>query len=487
MNSVLKAILVLLIVSVSFNSYSQTREAVFASIQKIVNRATGEKIKSFSGEEKITKQVFTPNEVSCFTKSLSKYGSEWVKRYTGIPWNDLFEHVIFDQSGDGKIKIVKLRFKKNFKSEHFTSDEAGDDDPSEYNWMELYAMAKDKDDLDKYLELLYTFKEKKAESAFNAQIRRFTKDQTIAWLKDKMNNYVEGGQFDRDFKISLDECKMVITYSGLARKYEEVIPTNIKSISKYGGFEYASNVASIRSLTADMLDNGEKKYRAFSSVGISTRDEEVVENIECAMKHLASFCGNTTAASISTNSNRYTAVFQDDFSTNGYKWLEGENGEYKFKVSEGKYMLQSKAGGYWFSTRPISFNTGKDFEISARIKKTAGTNGYYFGLVLGYELSSKHHHFAGITGQGNVVFANKGAAPADLIPGTIYTAVNKGNASNVITIKKSKNVIRMYVNSQLIGETNYQPLYGTYFGFQLWSGNEHLTIEVEDFVIKTME
>jgi hypothetical protein len=308
MKSVLKVTIVLLFISVSFNSYSQSKEEVFANIQKILNRVTGEKIKSFSGEEKITKQVFTPSEVSCFTKGLSKYGSEWVYRYTGIPWNDYFEHVIFDQSSDGKIKIVKLKFKKNFKAEHFTSDEAGDNDPGQYNWIELYALAKDKGDLDKYLELLYTFKEKKAESAFNAQIRRFTKAQTITWLMDKMNNYVEGGQFDKDFKISLDECKMVITYSGLTRKYEEVIPTNIKSISKYGGFQYESNVASIRSLSTG---DEEKKYRAFTSVGISTRDEEVVENIECAMKHLASFCSNTS--SINTNNNHYTAVSQEGF------------------------------------------------------------------------------------------------------------------------------------------------------------------------------
>ena len=132
-----------------------------------------------------------------------------------------------------------------------------------------------------------------------------------------------------------------------------------------------------------------------------------MENIECAMKHLASFCGKTTAASINNN-NQYITIFQDDFSTNRNMWLEGENGEYKFKVSEGKYMLQSKAGGNWTSTRTISFSTDKDFEISARIKKTAGTNDYYFGLILGYDPSSKDHYFAGITGQGKAVFERRG-------------------------------------------------------------------------------
>lgn len=481
----IKATFLLLLVFVGFTSYAQSREAVFVSIQNILNRATGQKIKSLSGEEKIIKQVFTPNEVSCYTKGMRKYGSEWVNRYTGIPWNDYFEHFIFNQSENGKIKTVKLTFKKDFKSEYFTSDKSGDDNPGNYNWVEFYALEKDEEDLDKYLKLLYTFKEKKPESAFNAQIRRFTKDQTINWLEDKMNKNVEGDQFDRDFKISLDECRMVISYDALVRKYEEVIPTNIKNISKYGRFVYETKIASIRSLTPDLMVNGEKKLRAISSVGIRIKDEELMENIECAMKHLASFCGNTTTASINNN-NQYITIFQDDFSTNRNKWLEGENGDYRFKISEGKYMLQSKAGGSWTSTRPISFSTDKDFEISARIKKTAGTNGYYFGLVLGYELSSKSHYFAGITGQGNAVFAKKGASPADLIPGTVYNVVNKGDASNLITIKKIKNVIRMYINNQFVGETNYQPIKGNYFGFQLWSGNENLEIEVDDFLIKTI-
>lgn len=485
MKRILKTTFVFLLVFGCFNSYSQTRETVFASIQNILNRATGEKIKSLSGEEKIIKQVFTPNEVSCYTKGLRKYGSEWVHRYTGMPWNDYFEHFIFDQSSNGKIKTVKLTFKKNFKSEYFTSDKAGDNNPGEYNWVEFYALEKDEEDLDKYLKLLYTFKEKKPESAFNAQIRNFTKDQTISWLEDMINKNVEGDQFDTDFKISLDECKMVITYDALVRKYEEVIPTNIKNISKYGRFVYETKIASIRSLTPDLMVNGEKKLRAISSVGIRTKDDEVMENIECAMKHLASFCGKTTTASINNN-NQYITIFQDDFSTNRHMWLEGENGDYKFKISEGKYMLQSKAGGNWTSTQPISFSTDKDFEISARIKKTAGTNEYYFGLILGYEHSSKDHYFAGITGQGNAVFAKKGASPADLIPGNIYNVVNNGNASNLITIKKIKNVIRLYINNHFVGETNYQSIKGSHFGFQLWSGNEKLDIEVDDFFIKTI-
>lgn len=480
MRQINRPIFVLLFSVIQLSVFAQTREQVFEKIQKLLDKAVGEKVKGFSNEEKITKQVFTPTLVSCNKKGLSKYGSEWVNRYTNISWNDFFEHFIYDATSDGKLQEIKLRFKKDFKSEFFTSDKAGDDDPSQYNVMELYIREKDKDEADKYFKLLYQFKEKKPESALNAQIRKFTKDQTLTWLRDKMNQYVEGGQFDNGFKIVIDECKMTINYSGLVRKYEAVLPTNIKSINKYGGFEYDSKIASIRTTTPDMIDDGKTSYNTSSPVGISNRDEEVMENIEVAFKHLASFCGKTSSVS---SSSQY--IVQESFYNNNLKWFEEENSDYKFKVSGGSYNIQSKKGNSWFATLPFTnFNSSKDFEITTNFKKTAGTDGYYFGMVLGYNTSSRYFHFAGITGQGNAVFANKGNAPADLVGGNIYYAVRKGNATNKLTVKKNNGMIKLYVNDLLVGETKSQSFFGNYFGFQLWSGSSNLSIEVEDFAIR---
>jgi hypothetical protein len=354
MQSTLKSLLFLLLTTVVCSAGAQTRQQVFDEIQKLLNKAVGEKVGSFSGEDKITKQVFTDKMVSCYKKGLSKYGSEWVHRYTNIPWNDFFEHVIYDATSDGKLKVVKLTFKKRFTSEFFTSDKAGADDPSEYSSMELYAKAKDGEEMEKYLKLLYGFKEKKAESPYNAQIRKFSREQTITWLKDKMNEYVEGGQFDRDFKISLDECKMVITYSGLTRKYEEVIPTKIKGISKYGGFEYESKIASIRATTADMIDNGDKTYRAFSSVGISTADEEVVSNIECALKHLATFCGKSSSSSPAATSSSSPVRTTETSTAQWYISAVSEN-----PVTEQKWIRREG-----FPSSDISAKWKEDFYIT---------------------------------------------------------------------------------------------------------------------------
>lgn len=177
-------------------------------------------------------------------------------------------------------------------------------------------------------------------------------------------------------------------------------------------------------------------------------------------------------------------IINDDFSNNNQKWFEEDTDKFAFKVADGKYRIESKKGGSWWSTIPVIFNNEKDFEIAATIKKTSGTDGYYFGIVLGLDPITKYYHFMGITGWGDHTFANKGPAPKDLIIGNTNTLVQKGNSTNYILLKKVSNTYKFYINGNFIGETSYQQFFGDNFGFQLWSGNEKLSIEIDNISIK---
>ncbi|MBO9657895.1 MAG: hypothetical protein J7527_03640 [Chitinophagaceae bacterium] len=279
------------------HSFAQTKEQVHASIQKLLNKAVGQKLSSFTGDKKITKQVFSSAEVSLNEKNLNKYGTEWVHRYTDIPWNDFYEHVIFDESSNNKLNMLKMRFKKSFKSEFFTSDKPGDEDARKYNTIELYLLAKDAEAMEEQMKLLYTLREKRPESAFNAKIRAFTKEQTITWLKAKLLEKMEGGQFDQDIRIvSMDECKIKVTYTSLGRKWEADIPTAIQEITDHGVFKYATKIASKKNNSPDMLVDGERTYSEYAAIGIDENDEELMDNIGCAMKHLAGFCKNGSSS-----------------------------------------------------------------------------------------------------------------------------------------------------------------------------------------------
>ncbi|MBO9661029.1 MAG: hypothetical protein J7527_19555, partial [Chitinophagaceae bacterium] len=284
-------------------SFAQTRDQVFANMQKLLKKAEGQKVSGFTGEKKITKQTISSAEITAYEKGTGKYSSEWVNRYTKIPWNDLTDHVIYDESGNDKLKIVKLSFKKLLISEFFTSDKTGADELRKYSSAEVWILRKDAADMEEYINQLYKLKEKKRESPYNATIRSFTKEQTISWLKAKLLEHMEGGQFDRDIRIvSMDECKIKVTYAGLSRKYEAEIPTAIQEVTDKGSFKYATKIASVKSTTVDMLDKGERTYGEYAAIGISSNDEELMDNIGCAMKHLAGFCNGTNRVNNNTNS-----------------------------------------------------------------------------------------------------------------------------------------------------------------------------------------
>lgn len=312
------------------STFAQSKQEVFAALQQIVNRAVGEKIDGnslFSKEpDKITKQIFTEAAVAVYTKNTEKKSTEWIHRYSNISWSDIFDHDVFTEYKNNDLQIVKIRFKKYFKREFFPSDETSDDDPSTSDYFEFYIRTKDKAEFEKNMTLLYSFKPKKTESAYNAQIRRFTKDQTIQWLKTKLEEYMYAGQYGSNMKIvTLNSCSLVVTYKGLVRSYEETLPTAIKAINKYGKFEYENNSAAIRTTTPDLLDDGKKSHGKYSSdIVISTKDEEVMDNIQCAFKHLATFCNGT--ATTTTKPITSPSVSAGISGTSGTSSMSGSSG-----------------------------------------------------------------------------------------------------------------------------------------------------------------
>ncbi len=187
------------------------------------------------------------------------------------------------------------------------------------------------------------------------------------------------------------------------------------------------------------------------------------------------------------NKKRTETIFTESFSDNAKKWFEEETDQYSFKLVNGKYEIRSKKGGSWFCTLPIEFDQDGDFEISASLTKRSGTDGFYFGLVLGFDVTTRYHHFMGLTGWGDYVLDNKGPAYESIIPSKQNAVVQKGNATNFLLLRKSGDKFKFFVNGKLMGEAPSEQFFGSYYGFQIWSGTEELTIEVDNFSIKAIK
>lgn len=140
----------------------------------------------------------------------------------------------------------------------------------------------------------------------NAQAQ--TKEETISWLKEKLEKNLVGGYLSyptdgtinsesevTDVKLeSINECEFVLTYKAWGKFRKVYYPTNIKSIEVYNGAGYTTgylfkySAAVVRKL---ILDSNEEYYDSHPwGIEIVEREENIRARVEKALKHLATFC-----------------------------------------------------------------------------------------------------------------------------------------------------------------------------------------------------
>uniref|UniRef100_UPI00404B80C0 hypothetical protein n=1 Tax=Flavobacterium sp. TaxID=239 RepID=UPI00404B80C0 len=123
---------------------------------------------------------------------------------------------------------------------------------------------------------------------FSANSYAQTKEETITWLKEKLGKYMMESKFYTTIRlVSIDECKIVFSYSFDDTKYIEILPTSINEINN-GHFRYSSNVAS------NQREGHELKYDNMSNLQLGYREDKIEERVEKALKHLATFCPKKT-------------------------------------------------------------------------------------------------------------------------------------------------------------------------------------------------
>jgi hypothetical protein len=302
-----KLALLFLALFCSLQIMGQEKNEVFNSIQKLMDKATGQNLKSndvfTKKDDKLGKQIFSEKEIIVNTIPEGKSNYEWITRSTEIMWNDFFDYEIYTEFKNSNLQIVELNFKKNLKKENFTSYGRVDKYPSSTSTIQFYVLSKDKKELIQLLDKIENFKTKKQESPFNAEIRKFTKQKTIDWLKENLKNTIAGSGLTSLKMISIDECNLVYEYTNFTgRKYRETLPTAIESINKYNYFTYNEKICiSLSYAFGEFIQpNDETSYNNVSKLSVYSKDDDFISNIECAMKHLANYCNNSNSNKIPT-------------------------------------------------------------------------------------------------------------------------------------------------------------------------------------------
>ena len=105
---------------------AQSGSVPIAKIQKLLDKAEGQKYVDVSGrEEKITKQEITENTYTLYYTDLGKYGSKWVVESTNIQWEKGFNHYSMGGYGNNKITICKFDFENELNWYMHVQDETG--------------------------------------------------------------------------------------------------------------------------------------------------------------------------------------------------------------------------------------------------------------------------------------------------------------------------------------------------------------------------
>ena len=126
-----------------------------------------------------------------------------------------------------------------------------------------------------------------------------TKEETIAWLQEKLQKYVtySEGNYSENLLVSVTDCLITIKYTRMVHsilkgftndgEYFTMFPT--ANLLFDGEIHMKDDVESIR------WGNDDKRYRFInrSIFKIIAGEEKLIERLQKAVDHLATFCPKT--------------------------------------------------------------------------------------------------------------------------------------------------------------------------------------------------
>ena len=177
---------------------------------------------------------------------------------------------------------------------------------------------------------------------------------------------------------------------------------------------------------------------------------------------------------------REKVIFEDDFSSNRYRWSTPDNELWRLAVEGGKYVINNKndRGSCRSWNKGIDLKPGLDFTIEASIEKTGGPDNHGYGLIWGLNDNQNLYLFE-IGGNGYFgVFRIENGAPSPIINWKPLASINKGNSINKLTLARYNEKTYFFVNDKYAGGAGGLPLFGGRAGF----GNESKIETAVDYI-----
>ncbi len=167
-------------------------------------------------------------------------------------------------------------------------------------------------------------------------------------------------------------------------------------------------------------------------------------------------------------------IFEDLFNNNAKNWPNKMQGGVDMYMRGGKYYFHHKRNeSAWMTNQQMAIDESRDFYVEASIQKISGEENYGHGLIWGFK-DWKNYFSFNTTSTGFFRVSKEENNEWTNIKGwTVSSAVNKGNrATNVLKMAKVGNMLKFYINGDLVFETNYERMFGDRIGFEIHKRQE---------------
>jgi len=170
---------------------------------------------------------------------------------------------------------------------------------------------------------------------------------------------------------------------------------------------------------------------------------------------------------------------EDDFIDNRNRWDEKADDKVMLKIQNGRYIIQNKmSSNGWLAYHSIDMSQNEDFHIESKMKKVVGRDDRGYGLVWG--LTDNNYYYFSISGNGQYVYGKQIKGSWKNIIGWVKSNQINNNSANKLTIKKSGNQIRFFINDNFVGQAQFEGFFGNRVGFQVGA---NMKVEIDNISV----
>ncbi|MBC8527787.1 MAG: hypothetical protein H8D22_13205 [Candidatus Cloacimonetes bacterium] len=174
-------------------------------------------------------------------------------------------------------------------------------------------------------------------------------------------------------------------------------------------------------------------------------------------------------------------IFEEYFEDNRNEWVETEDENMMTKIQNGKFIFEHKREeSSYYTWNFIDIDQDKDFIIETTMKHLNGLDNFGYGLVWGLKDIDNYFSFE-ISDNGYYrITKTENSDWEALVDWTEPSYVHTYGGTNKLSIKKSGNQLKFYINDNYVNQTPFKRFFGNAIGYVIWKNQ---AIEIDNLKI----